>query len=82
MYEPERDKKKYGKYLAFWGTIGVQRTMPLGTPLDVEREVKERVETVGKGGGLIIAPSNILEPEIPWGNILAFVESVKEFGRY
>lgn len=56
--------------------------MPFGTPLDIRRKVKERVETVGRGSGLIIAPSSILEPEVPWENILTFTEAVKEFGKY
>ena len=78
--DPTQIKREFGKYLAFWGTVGVQKTMPLGSPLDVKREVKKRIETVGKEGGLIIAPSNVLEPEVPWENILAFIEAVKEFG--
>lgn len=77
---PAQIKREYGKYLTFWGTIGVQKTMPFGTPLDIKKEMKERVETVGRGGGLIIAPSNTLEPEVPWENILAFAEAVREFG--
>lgn len=79
---PTQLKREYGKYLTFWGTVGVQKTMPFGTPLDVRREVKRRIETVGKGSGLIIAPSNILMPEVPWKNILAFVEAIREFGKY
>ena len=39
-------------------------------------------ETVGKDGGLLIAPTHMLEPEGPWENILAFFEAVDEFGRY
>lgn len=77
---PAELKKQYGDRLAFWGTIGTQTTMPFGTPDEVKAVVKERIETVGKGGGLLLAPTHILEPEVPWENVLAF-EAVEEYGR-
>ncbi|MEW6359681.1 MAG: uroporphyrinogen decarboxylase family protein [Planctomycetota bacterium] len=80
--DPANLKKEYGDRLAFWGTIGTQTTMPFGTPEEVRQTVKERIETVGKGGGLVLAPTHILEPEVPWENIVAFFDAVEEFGRY
>lgn len=79
---PAKLKKEYGDRLAFWGTIGTQTTMPFGEPEDVKKEVKERMETVGEGGGLVIAPSHSIEPEVPWENVLAFFEAVREYGTY
>jgi len=75
-------KEKYGDRLSFWGTIGTQRTMAFGTSEEVKREVKERIMTVGKGGGLCIGPSHTLEPPTPWENIVAFFEAVDAFGVY
>jgi len=80
--DPARIKRQYGDCLAFWGTVSVQRTMPFGSPDDVRAEVRERIETVGKGGGFVLAPAHVLEPEVPWRNILAFVEAAKDVGRY
>ena len=79
---PIQIKEMYGDKLAFWGTIGTQTTMPFGTVEEVEANVKEMIETVGKGGGLVIAPTHILEPEVPWPNIEALVGAVKKYGRY
>ncbi len=79
---PDQIKLKYGDRLAFFGTIGTQTTMPFGSPEDVRREVRQRIETVGKGGGLILAPSHLLEPDVPWENILAFFAAAEEFGHY
>jgi uroporphyrinogen decarboxylase len=79
--DPVALKEQYGDRLAFWGTIGTQTTMPFGTPDDVRREVRERIRTVGRGGGLFLAPSHVLEPEVPWANIEAFVAAVKEYGQ-
>jgi uroporphyrinogen decarboxylase len=78
--DPENIKAQYGKYLSFWGTIGVQSTMPFGTPREIRDLVKRRIEIVAKGGGLFLAPAHMLEPEVPLENVLAFVDAMKEFG--
>ena len=80
--DPATIKAEYGDRLAFWGTIGTQSTMPWGTPAEVRAVVKERIETVGRGGGLLLAPTHVLEPEVPWENVLAFLDAVEEHGKY
>jgi uroporphyrinogen decarboxylase len=80
--DPVKLKREYGDRLAFSGTIGTQTTMPFGTPAEVKAVVKERIETVGRGGGLLLAPTHVLEPEVPWENVIAFMEAVDEYGRY
>ena len=79
---PAKVKRQYGDQLAFWGTIGTQTTMPFGAPDDVRAEIRDRIATVGKGGGLLLAPSHVLEPDVPWDNILAFVAAIEEYGHY
>jgi|NGEPerStandDraft_6_1074524.scaffolds.fasta_scaffold110879_1 uroporphyrinogen decarboxylase len=74
-------KKKYGNKLSFWGTIGCQQTLSYGTTDEVIKEVKERMSTVGVGGGLLIAPSHFIYPPTPWENILAFIETVDKYGK-
>jgi uroporphyrinogen decarboxylase len=56
--------------------------LPFGTPEDVSNEVKLRLRTVGKGGGLIISPAHNIQSEVPLENILAFYEAAKAYGRY
>ena len=80
--DPAEIKHKYGDRLAFSGTVGTQTTMPFGTPDDVRGVVAERIRTVGKGGGLVLSPSHMVEPDVPWENILAFFEAADEFGHY
>jgi uroporphyrinogen decarboxylase len=80
--DPVVVKQKYGDRLALWGTIGTQTTMPFGTPEDVRREVKQRIETVGKNGGLILGPTHSLEPDVPWENIVALYEAIEQYGIY
>ncbi|MHC4444187.1 MAG: uroporphyrinogen decarboxylase family protein [Planctomycetota bacterium] len=76
--DPASVKRKYGNELCFWGTIGLQQTMSFGTPQDVREEVQTRLRTVGYDGGLILAPSHVLEPEVPWENIVAFFQAADD----
>lgn len=77
--DPAKLKKEYGDRLAFWGTIGTQTTMPFATPEEVKETIRLRIQTVGYNGGLLLEPTHILEPEVPWQNIEAFLEAVDEF---
>ncbi len=76
--DPVALKRDYGDRLSFWGTVSVQKTMPLGSPADVRAEVRARIREVGVGGGLILAPAHVLGPEVPWENIVAFFEAASE----
>jgi uroporphyrinogen-III decarboxylase len=80
--DPAKVKKMYGDKLSFWGPVDIQEVLPFGTPQDVANEVKLRLRTVGKGGGLIIAPAHNIQSQVPLENILAFYETAKTFGRY
>jgi Uroporphyrinogen-III decarboxylase len=80
--DPVKIKEMYGNRLSFWVTIGTQTAMPFGCPKEVEEKVKIMIEKVGKEGGLVIAPTHLLEPEVPWENIIAFVDAVKKYGKY
>jgi uroporphyrinogen decarboxylase len=75
--DPVALKLAFGDRLSFWGTIGTQSTFPFGSPEDVRREVRARIATVGVGGGLFLAPTHVIEPEVPFDNIVAFVEAVR-----
>jgi uroporphyrinogen decarboxylase len=78
--DPVWVKQRYGDRLALWGTIGTQTTMPFGTVEDVRHEVRQRIETLGYDGGLVLGPTHSLEPDVPWENIVALYEAIEEFG--
>jgi uroporphyrinogen decarboxylase len=80
--DPADVKREFGEHLSFFGTVGVQKTMSFGSPEEVSAEVRLRIETVGENGGLLLAPSHVLQPGTPWENIVAFFAAVEEFGRY
>lgn len=80
--DPGKVKEEFGHQLSFFGTVSVQKTMPFGTPDDVRAEVKLRMETIGRNGGLLLSPSHVLQPDTPWENVVAFFEAIEEFGYY
>ena len=53
--------------------------MPFGTPEEVKAQVKKNLDIAGKKGGLFVAPTHLIEPEVPWENILAYVEACREY---
>jgi uroporphyrinogen decarboxylase len=75
-------KRDFGDRLAFWGGMGIQQIMPWGTAAEVRAEVKRLIETLGAGGGYLISPTHVLEPEVPWENIRAFFDAAQEYGAY
>jgi len=67
----------YGQDIAFWGGIGVQSTLPHGSPDDVKREVEAVKKTLGRNGRWLAAPAHILDPAIPWDNVIAFIDAAR-----
>ena len=79
--DPLTIKRTYGDRLSLSGCVGTQTTLPFGTPDEVRDTVRLYCEEIGAGGGLWIAPTHTVEPEVPWENITAFVETAKEYDR-
>jgi uroporphyrinogen decarboxylase len=79
--DPVGLKRIYGDRLSFWGAIGTQTTMPFGTAEEVREVCTRMMAKMGKGGGYLLCPTHVLEPEVPWENIEAFLDVVKTHNR-
>ncbi len=75
--DPVRLKREYGDKLCFWGSIDEQHTLPFGTTAEVRSEVRTRMETLGKGGGLILGPTHHVQLDTPLENFWAMVNAIK-----
>ncbi len=73
--DPFEIKKRYGKHLALFGGLCVQRVMPFGTVEDVRNAVKKLIAELGKGGGYILAPAHHIQADTSLENIRAFYET-------
>ena len=81
--EPVMLKRRFGDRIAFWGGgVDTQKTLPFGTPGDVRREVRRRIETFGPGGGFIFNAVHNVQALTPVENLLAMFQAVREFGGY
>jgi hypothetical protein len=81
--EPQTLKEKFGRQITFWGGgVDTQKTLPRGTPDEVRREVRERIEIFGRGGGYVFNTVHNIQSDVPPENIVAMWEALQEFGRY
>jgi uroporphyrinogen decarboxylase len=77
--DPVAVRKRFGKRLAFDGCVGTQTTFPFGTPDDMRARVRDLADTLeAGGGGLMLSPTHVLEPEVPPENVKAFFEGCDE----
>lgn len=63
------------------GTLDTN-TITLGTPSQIEDEVREAIKILAPDSGFILGPGCALGPETPADNIHALVEAAHKFGRY
>ncbi|MAG13951.1 MAG: hypothetical protein CMN78_05090 [Spirochaetales bacterium] len=78
--ERERLKSLYGDRIVFHGGVENQQVLPLGTPADVRREVLRDMETLGAGGGYIVASCHNIQAGTSIDNILALYDTVQTYG--
>lgn len=79
-HEPEELKRRFGDRLGFWGGIDQQHLLPIGTPSEIEQEVKRRIGILGAGGGgYLVAPAHILQSDTPVQNIYAFINAAQSW---
>jgi len=71
---PEMDiavlKARFGDRLCFCGSVCVQTTLAWGTPEDVQREVRRRLDLF-PAGGLFLGPTHAVQPGSLLDNVLA-----------
>lgn len=70
---------KFGHKLSFWGTLGTQELLPFGTREEVLQTTISRLNKCGEKGGIVIGPTHMVEPEVPWENLTAIVDGVNQF---
>ena len=72
-------KTKYGDKITFFGGISTQQTLPYGTPEQVESEMVKVINAMSVNGGYIIAPSQEIQPNVPYDNLIALIETARTY---
>lgn len=74
---PEYLKENYGDVFTFWGGgVDTQKTLPFGTPEQVEEEVRTRLEVFRKGGGFVFAAIHNIQARVPVENLEAMYRAL------
>ncbi|MBD3308903.1 hypothetical protein GF339_21005 [candidate division KSB3 bacterium] len=66
-------KATFGRDIVLCATLSAQHTFPFGTPDEIRATIR-RVHDICSDNRCILCPSNAIQPETPWDNIIAFVE--------
>jgi len=83
MEDTRKLKKEFGKDLTFWGgSCDPQFVFPCGTPDQVRDETKRRIDDLAPGGGFVFAPIHNIQSDVPAENIMAWWETLQEYGKY
>jgi uroporphyrinogen decarboxylase len=83
MQDTKALKKEFGDVLTFWGgSCDTQHILPFGTPEQVRDETRRRIDDLAPGGGFVFAPIHVIQGEVPPQNILAWWETLREYGAY
>lgn len=77
--DPVEVKRRWGDRITIHGGVSLQRTLPFGSPEDVRREVEDLIRTCGYNGGLVVFPSNVIQPDTPVENIIACFHAARDF---
>ena len=82
--QPEKLKKEFGKHIIFWGgCVDTRKVLVYGSPEDVEKDVGERIEILGKnGGGLVFNQIHNILADVPAENIIALFKAAEKYGQY
>ena len=77
--DPQVLKDRFGDRITFWGGgVDTQQTLPFGTPDEVRREVRQRIEVFGRGGGFVFNTVHNVQANTPAENLVALYEAVRE----
>ena len=73
-----RIKSEFGDRLSFHGGIDIQHTLPHCTPDEVQAEVRQRCNLLGRGGGYICTTAHHIQADTPLENIVAMYCTPRE----
>jgi hypothetical protein len=76
-------KAKYGKKIALVGGMNAVETLAFGSVDDVVAETKRLIKIAGAGGGFMAASSSgQIDESMPVENVLAYFDTILEYGKY
>jgi uroporphyrinogen decarboxylase len=81
--DPKRLKDEFGRDITFWGGgCETQGILWNGTPRDVEKHVKGRIDILAPGGGFIFNQVHNIMADVPPENVIAMLDAALKYGGY
>jgi uroporphyrinogen decarboxylase len=77
--DPKELKREFGRHLTFWGGVDEQHVLPFGTTGEVRAHVRDLIEVLGEGGGLILGPTHMLQDDTPPANVIALYDEAHRY---
>lgn len=75
-------KKMYGDRLCLLGNIEIGEILTLGTPEEVDQEVKNKIKDLAAGGGYAVGSSNTVAHYVKLENFKAMIRATRKYGVY
>ena len=75
---PYELKRSFGENLVLHGAVDVQGWLQRASPGEVEQEIHQLMEEVGRDGGFILGPCHNIQPDTPIENVLAIYSAVAQ----
>ena len=69
--------RQYGQDIVITATLSSQKLLPFGSAEDVRREVRRFASAITDRRTMLM-PSNVIQPETPWENVVAFADAARE----
>ncbi len=79
---PKELKERFGDRFVFWGAIDQQDLLPNGTDEELEADIREKIEILGKNRGYMISPAHIIQADVSPERVEIFIELCKNHGKY
>ncbi len=77
--DPKWLKSQFGRQIVFWGGgVDTQHTLARGTPQEVYRQVRQRIDVFGEGGGFVFNAIHNVQADTPTANILAMFQAIRD----
>ena len=77
--DPKVLKKRFGERIVFWGGgVDTQGVFAFGTPQQVKEQVRRQVGILNENGGFVFNTIHNIQANVPFENVVAMLEALKE----